>query len=285
MGKLPASLLLIAAICSTGFLQASEVRHGSLASDILDRDFVYNIYLPDGYADTEYRYPVVYLLHGNLGTENSWFRGADLEAVLNTLIADGAIPPLLVVTPADPGFWWANGRDEQTLTAFVDELLPHIEASYRAMTTRAGRLIGGYSAGGFGTANIALQHPELFAAAAPLSPAVYTPVPPGDSSATSQDTFVENGDFSPALWTANNWVSFIEEYKRKGIVVPFYINTGDHDRFDIAYHAAVFYQALREYQPEYTEFRVFDGDHNFAAWGGSIDEALIYMSQFLEPEN
>lgn len=282
MGKLPILLFFVSAILGTS-LQASEIRHGSMRSDMLGRDFVYNIYLPDGYDSNNREYPVVYLLHGNLGTENSWFRGADLQAKLDTLIRDATIPSMLVVTPADPKYWWANGREEQTLTAFIEELLPHIQSSYRAMTSRSGRAIGGYSAGGFGTANIALQYPELFAAAAPLSPAVYTPVPPNDSSATSQDTFVENGEFSPALWTANNWVSFIEEYKRKRVIVPFYINTGDHDRFDIAYHAAVFYQALRDYQPEYTELRIFDGDHNFAAWGGSIADALTYMSKFLEP--
>ena len=32
--------------------------------------------------------------------------------------------------------------------------------------------------------------------------------------------------------------------------MPLYINSGDHDTFDIAYHAAVLYQALREHQPD-----------------------------------
>ena len=253
-----------------------------MTSQQLGREVVYSIYLPDSYAESDLSYPVVYLLHGNRGTENSWFRGADLQQQLDELIASGELQPMLVVTPADPRYWWADGRDEKVLTSIVSEFVPYIDEQYRTIASREGRAIGGYSAGGFGTANIALQYPELFAAAAPLSPAVYTPVPPGDSSATSQDTFVTNGSFDAELWERNNWVSFIEPYKAKGIVVPFYINTGDHDRFDIAYHAAVFYQALREYQPEYTELRIFDGDHDFAAWGGSIGDALMYMSQYLQ---
>lgn len=265
--------------------QASEVRAGALNSELLGREFVYNIYLPDGYGDDITNFPVVYLLHGNRGTENSWFRGADLQNQLDSLIATEQIRPLLLVTPADPRYWWADGHEEQVLTSFVGELLPHIDERFQTTASRAGRAIGGYSAGGFGAANIALQYPELFAAAAPLSPAVYSPVPPADSSATSQDTFVRDGQFDARLWERNNWVSFIDSYKDSGFIVPFYINTGDHDRFDIAYHAAVFYQALREHQPEFTELRIFDGDHDFDAWGGSIGDALIYMNQFLgEPE-
>lgn len=260
---------------------ASEVVHSAAPSALLGRDFVYNIYLPDDYAGSGLDYPVLYLLHGNRGTEDSWFRGAELQQTVDTLIAEGRIEPLLIVVPADPRYWWADGEDEQTLSAFVEDLIPHIDGTYRTLTGREGRAIGGYSAGGFGTANIALQYPELFAAAAPLSPAVYAPVPPADSSATAQDIFLSDGQFDPERWRERNWVSFIDDYKAGGIIVPFYINTGDHDRFDIAYHAAVFYQALREHQPEMVELRIFDGDHNFAAWGGSIDEAMIYMDQFL----
>lgn len=275
-------LLILLSVHSLQIVSASELVTRAMPSELLGRDFVFSVYLPDAYQQDTARFPVVYLLHGNRGTENSWFRGADLQAKLDTMIAEGKLAPILVVTPADPHYWWADGHEEAVLTSFVSELVPYIDENYRTLGTRAGRAIGGYSAGGFGTVNIVMQHPELFAAAAPLSPAVYSPVPPADSSATSQDTFLDNGQFSAELWERHNWVSFIESYKSSGIIVPFYINTGDHDRFDIAYHAAVFYQALREHQPEFTELRIFDGDHDFDAWGGSIGEALIYMSQFMD---
>lgn len=265
-----------------GCLQASEVRHMSFKSETLGRDYVYNIYLPDGYQSSGLNYPVLYLLHGNLGTEQSWVGPGNIQQTTDQLIAAGTIAPLLIVIPADPKFWWADGPEEQAMTALVRDLREQIESQFRTIAAREGRAIAGYSAGGFGTANIALKYPELFAAAAPLSPAVYTPVPPADSSATRQDTFLTGGEFDPARWEAMNWVSLIDDYKAGGIVVPFYINTGDHDRFDIAYHAAVFYQALREHQPEHTEFRVFDGDHNFAAWGGTVGLAMEYLDRFLD---
>ena len=274
----------IVAICSACFavaLFASEVVHQQFHSDTLGRDYVYNIYLPDNYQTSTLRYPVLYLLHGNLGTEESWVVNGNIAATADALIASGKIPAQLIVVPADPKFWWADGAEEKALSAFVNDLVPHIDAQFRTLAQREGRAIGGYSAGGFGTVNIVLQYPELFAAAAPLSPAVYAPVPPADSSAVRQDTFLTNGEFDPALWASMNWVSFINEYKAGGVVVPFYINTGDHDRFDIAYHAAVFYQALREHQPEFTELRIFDGDHNFDAWGKTIGDAMEYMARYL----
>jgi len=281
MIRLLNSLVLLVSLSLTSVLFAGEVQHQSFHSKTLNRDYVYNIYLPDGYQTSGLRYPVFYLLHGNLGTENSWVRNGNIAETADALIAAGKIPAQLIVVPADPKFWWADGAEEKALTAFIQDLVPQVEQQFRTLNEREGRAIGGYSAGGFGTVNIALQYPEMFAAAAALSPAVYVPVPPSDSSAVKQDTFLTNGEFDPALWESMNWVSFIDGYKASGIVVPFYINTGDHDRYDIALHATVFYMALRKFQPEFAELRIFDGDHNFDAWGKTVGNAMEYMARFL----
>lgn len=283
MIKLRLFAALSVLFCLSTVANASEVVHKSFASQTLGRDYVYNVYLPDGYGESNLRYPVLYLLHGNLGTERSWVGPGEIQQTADSLIEAGKIHAQIIVVPADPNFWWADGPEEKALTAFVSDLIPHIDASYSTLSVRDGRAIAGYSAGGFGTTNIALQYPELFAAAAPLSPAVYAPLPHEESSALIHETFLSDGEFDPELWASKNWVTFIEGYKESGLIVPFYINTGDHDRFDIAYHSAVFYQALREHQPEHVELRIFDGDHNFAAWGGTVGNAMEYMSGYLQP--
>ena len=260
---------------------AGIVEKHSVYSTTLARDLVYNLYVPDSYASSAQQYPVLYLLHGNLGTEQSWVDAGTIQSTLEGLVAEGKVGEQLLVIPADPKFWWADGDEERMLTAFMEDLIPHIDNTYRTLAERSGRAIAGYSAGGFGTVNIALQYPQHFAVAAALSPAVYAPEPPADSSATRQDTFLSDGVFDAQRWENRNWVSFIEDYKASGMVVPFYINSGDHDRFDIAYYAAVFYQALREYQPRRVELRIFDGDHDFDAWGGSIGDAMQYMATYL----
>jgi enterochelin esterase-like enzyme len=260
---------------------AGTVTHHSMESELLGRSLQYSLYTPDAYQHSEADFPVLYLLHGAAGNEHSWARQGNVQQTLDELIDSGSVPAMLVVMPADPNFWWADSHLEASQSALIFELIPHVDASFRTQASREGRLIAGYSAGGFGTANAALKYPELFAAAAPLSPAVYHPVPPVSSSATRISIFQTDGVFDPQRWQLLNWVSVFEQYKAKGIIVPFYVNSGDHDRFDIAYHAAAFYQALREHQPEQVELRIFDGDHDFAAWGGSFADALQYLAGVL----
>lgn len=262
---------------------AGTLSEHTLESAVLARPLVYSLYTPDAYTESAADFPVLYLLHGAAGNETSWIRSGNIEATADALIAAGTIPPMLIVMPADPNFWWADSHLEQAQTALISELIPHIDNTLRTQSHRGGRLIAGYSAGGFGTTNAALKYPELFAAAAPLSPAVYDPVPPPSSSATRVEVFQKDGQFDAERWRSLNWVSVFEAYKTKGIVVPFYINSGDHDRFDIAFHAAAFYQQLRQHQPDQVELRIFDGDHDFAAWGGSVGDAMTYMAQYLQP--
>lgn len=262
---------------------AGTVTHHSFSSSTLGREYDYNLYTPDAYYDSSASFPVLYLLHGAAGDEHSWVDAGDVQATVDALIAGDKVPPMLIVIPADPNFWWADSQQEFAQTALITELIPHIDDNYRTIAAREGRLIAGYSAGGFGTVNAALAYPELFVAAAALSPAVYDPVPPASSSATRIGIFQRDGSFDAALWASLNWVSVIDEYKESGVIVPFYINSGDHDRFDIAYHAAGFYQALREHQPDRVELRIFDGDHDFAAWGGSLGDALQYITGFIVP--
>ncbi|MDZ7826902.1 MAG: hypothetical protein U5R48_13915 [Gammaproteobacteria bacterium] len=58
------------------------------------------------------------------------------------------------------------------------------------------------------------------------------------------------GRFDQALWEARNYPPRLEEYVAQERIVPFWVMSGDHDTFDIAYHAAALYQALREHQPD-----------------------------------
>lgn len=262
---------------------ASTIQQGMFESSLLSRPFLYSVYLPTAYEPAgDQRYPVLYLLHGASGNERSWTRLGNVQATLDELIEAGAVPPMLVVMPADPNFWWADSHLESVRSAFMTELLPHIDEQFRTHAERGGRVIAGYSAGGFGAANFAMRYPDMFAAAGLLSPAVYDPVPPDSSSAMRSPVFQRDGEFSAERWRTLNWVSAFEEYVDGGQHVPMYINSGDHDRFDIAYHAAALFQALRQHQASHVELRIFDGDHDFAAWGGSLGDALIYLSRHLD---
>ncbi|AQQ05339.1 esterase [Roseibium algicola] len=259
---------------------ASEISHHTFPSKTLERDYAYNLYLPDGYESGKLDYPVLYLLHGSFENENRWPVRGRIQGTLDRLISEGKIPPAVVVMPGSLS-WWVDGYNEPAKTAFFEDLIPHIETTWNVISERDGRVVGGLSAGGSGAINFVLEHPETFAACAALSPAVYVPLPPETSSANRHPAYLNrDGRFDPEKWKTLNYTSFIDGYKAQDLVVPIYINSGDHDKYDIAYHGAVLFQSLWEHQPKYVEFRVVDADHEWELWAETIPEALEYVFRY-----
>lgn len=273
------TLLGLAAVL--GSARASTVLHESLPSAALGRDYRFTVYLPDGYQDSGLRYPVVYLLHGANGDENDWLVKGKVQPTLDTLIAEKRIQPVIVVMPGHKKAWWVDGNAEKAETVLLHELLPTVDSRFRTQPERTGRAFAGLSAGGLATIRLALIHPELFAAGAALSPAIYAPEPPANSSAIKDPPFQKDGHFDGDTWMRLNWQGHFDAYKAQTLRVPLYLNSGDHDRFEIYYHAAVFYRALRALQPDKTIFRVVDGDHEWPVWEHSIGDALQYVMAYL----
>lgn len=280
-------LLLIASIVlalASPFASAGEVTNHKFHSDTLGHDYAYVAYVPDGYDQANANYPVVYLLHGSLGNEHVWTEFVETERILDDLIESGAIPPTLVIMPGSLS-WWADGFNEPAATAFMEDLIPHIDANWRTIAAPQSRVIGGLSAGGFGTVNLVMKHPDQFAAALAFSPASYAGLPPKGSSAWTHPTFQDaEGNFDPDLWHRLNYESLIGAYTEQDVVVPFYINSGDHDALDIAYHAAILFQRLREHQFDQVEYRVVDGGHEWPVWIETLPEALEFAFQHVEVE-
>jgi enterochelin esterase-like enzyme len=123
----------------------------------------FHIYAPPAYAaDRARRFPVVYWLHGSGGG----FSGvARLSALVDQAIAAGQVPPFLMVfvNGLRMGMYvdWANGRAPLE-TIIVHELRPHVDATWRTIASREGRLLDGFSMGGYGAARFGFRYPELF---------------------------------------------------------------------------------------------------------------------------
>ncbi len=257
---------------------AGEVFLETFRSEALGRDYKYTIYLPDSYKNDSKKYPILYLLHGAGGDENEWIAKGGLRETMDALIARKLIKPMVVIMPGHTAAWWVDGAKDKGETALVKEVMPHAEAKYRIDAVRANRLIAGLSAGGFGALNLVMKYPQMFAASAILSPAIYDPVPPSHSSGVRQPPFQKDGKFDPELWKSLNYVSHIEGYKKSGVVVPLYINSGDHDTFSIAFHAATLYERLRLHQPDAIELRIVNGDHEWMVWRDTLGDALLFMN-------
>lgn len=284
LSQTKSALFAVCAMLLAAPAGAGEVSEHAFFSETLDADYPYVAYTPEGYHGHEGRYPVVYLLHGSLGNAQVWTEFVEAERILDEMIESGEIPPAIVIMPGSLS-WWADGFNEPAETALIHDLIPHVDQTWRTLSGAESRAIGGLSAGGFGTVNLVMKHPHLFAAALAFSPASYAGLPPEGSTAWTHPTFHdEDGDFDPDLWHRLNYESLIEDYLAQDRVVPFYINSGDHDGLDIAYHGAVLYQRLREHQADLVEFRVIDGGHEWPVWIATLPEALEFAFEHMEYE-
>ncbi|SAL14777.1 esterase [Caballeronia telluris] len=250
----------------------SKVVARTMHSEALDRDWPYVLYLPPGYAPRDERYPVLYLLHGNNGDAYDWITQGRLQAIVDRLIAQREIPPLLIVMPQGGTDWYVD-RKESIETAFFEELMPEIETKYAAQTGREGRVIGGVSMGGFGALRYAMTRPQLFCGAMLLGPAIYAGAPPVASAARYVGVFGDR-QFDPLVWRTLNYPAQWQTYMSRGLRVPMFIAAGDDD-LRIQAEASLLYTQLREAKQP-AELRIIDGGHTWAVWSALLAEGLKY---------
>jgi enterochelin esterase-like enzyme len=262
---------------------ASEIRSDFVPSKALARPMPVTIYLPDGYESGQKRYPVLYLLHGAGGDERAWLTRGHIQETADRLMRSGAIPSAILVMPGCPKCWWVDGAKDKAETAFWSDLVPAIDIRYRTIATRSGRLVAGLSAGGYGAIRFALRYPDRLAAAAALSPAIYTENVPATSAARSQPPFLgPDGQFSQSAWDEHNYPQYLATYFGQAYRVPLYLASGDADRLGIAYETSLLFKRVFERQPEQVELRVVDGDHSWKVWESMIGDAMKYMFRYAQ---
>ena len=132
-------------------------------SAVLGQDASYLVWLPAGYAQQTNRYPVIYWLHGHGGNQRA---GASTYVpYVEAAIKAGVLPPVIVVCVNGMGrghyLDQANGK-LPIESVIIKDLLPHVDQTYRTLATRAGRVIEGFSMGGFGAGHLGFKYPELF---------------------------------------------------------------------------------------------------------------------------
>jgi len=270
-------LLFAAALLAALPALASEIVTREFDSNALERKWAYEVYLPTSYKTSRANYPVLYLLHGNNGNRHDWVERGKIQRTADALIASGEIPAAIIVMP-DAGASWFVDRKEKMETALMRDLIPDVERNFHTLRTREGRLIGGLSMGGYGSLRFVLKYPEMFAAAALLSPAIYDPLPPKASGARKAPPFA-NPEFDEQAWRELNYPTLWDAYLAKKTPVPMYINSGDDDEFMIEAEATKLYSLLRANgQP--AELRIVNGAHSWAVWESTIGDALKYIFRY-----
>ncbi|HKB57139.1 MAG TPA: alpha/beta fold hydrolase [Lacunisphaera sp.] len=286
--------------------KAGEIRTGQIMSPTLHSAIDYLLYLPPGYdAAGSVRYPVLYLLHGRGDNMTAWTM---IKPDLDRMISAGQIPPVIAVMPdasasRRAGYYidsqFTGSADarlppgEQVESAFIKELLTHIDATYPTRADRAGRIVAGYSMGGYGALRYSLAHPELFGAAIILSPAVYFPLPPPDSSTREFGAFGKGAkQFDDDIYTALNYPALIPAFIASGLSLVMFIAVGDDERalanpaesaHDLDYEAHTLYNKIRRVPKITAQLRVVDGTHNWDTWRPTFIEGVQYVFSQLKP--
>jgi len=85
-------------------IEERHVPHGTVhvefydSANLKDERMVY-VYTPPGYETGKAKYPVLYLLHGNGQIEASWTWTGRANVIMDNLLADGKVKPMIVVMP------------------------------------------------------------------------------------------------------------------------------------------------------------------------------------------
>jgi enterochelin esterase family protein len=128
------------------------------------------VYTPPGYdAETERRYPVIYLQHGAGESELGWTMQGRVNFILDNLIAEKKAVPMLIVMDngyaARPGAANAHrprGDDNVFGQLVLEDLVPNIDREFRTIADRDHRAIAGLSMGAGQAMRIGLGNLDEF---------------------------------------------------------------------------------------------------------------------------
>lgn len=261
------------------------IEERTVKSTVMNRNVRYTIYLPSDYETSERSYPVVYLLHGYTDDNTGWLQFGEINRLVDAAVADGTIPPMIIVMPNADSSWYINSYDgkEKYEDFFIKEFMPAIEKTYRIKAQKKYRGIAGLSMGGYGTLIYSLKYPELFSAAAPLSAAVWD----DNAVATTPDTIYEQifsqlygrglkgKDRLNNAWYSNSVLKLVETKSADDLKkVRYWIDCGDDDfltKGNCLLHIALTEKGVPH------EFRMRDGAHTWTYWRTGIIPALAFI--------
>lgn len=278
-GAVLAIFLFTSSLCEA---QSFVKRSQEIQSTNLNDTFRYSIYFPPGYKQSEAGFPVIYLLHGFGGNENSWLDRCQIQSLADSLIKLGKIAESIIVMPDGQTSYYIDNYDGSYKyeSFFVDEFIPHIDSRYQTDPVKSKRVIAGLSMGGFGSIVLAAKNPHLFEMSIGLGAAVRTPQIFNTLPQKRYEKYFGKV-YGPGLdtnrinahWLANSPYFIIDSTSAESMKsVYWYIDCGMQDFLFTANKA--FHEHLMKFNIEH-EYHMRPGKHNWEYWEASFVDALI----------
>lgn len=131
-----------------------------------------SVYLPPDYDKGNKRFPVIYYMHGFMGTDSI---SAQMKSILDKAIAKNKIRPFILVIANNytqyEGSFYSNSSLIGNWSDFAGkELVEYIDKNFRTIAKRDSRGIAGHSMGGYGAIKTGMLFPEVFCSLYALSP-------------------------------------------------------------------------------------------------------------------
>lgn len=226
--------------------QPGRVDSGAINTTNPPQQFL--IYLPPCYDQkTDQRYPVLYLLHGQLQTDDFWVVHLGAPTAADNIILSGKSEPFIIVFPDDR--YWNLDAESGFGNRVINVLIPYIDEHYRTLTDRSHRAVGGLSLGGGWAIHIGLTRYDLFGAIGLHSPAVR----PEDAPYLEDWIKAIPADSWPRIW----------------------IDAGDQDR-DLG--SITQFESLLSDNEIPHEWHMYNGDHSEIYWHAHVDEYIQWYA-------
>lgn len=145
--------------------------HVTVKSPALNRRADLTCYVPPAAAKAQ-ALPLVILLHGVYGSHWAWVGKGGAHRVLDRLIAEECLPPMMLVMPSDGLFGDGSGYVTHQDADYARWIVDEVAAAAVLVEARAAsspRFIAGLSMGGYGAMRLGALHPDRFRAFSGLS--------------------------------------------------------------------------------------------------------------------
>lgn len=245
------------------FYEIKNVPHGTISSNYYFSKVTNSwrrlfVYTPAGYeTNTKEKYPVVYIQHGGGEDERGWAVQGKTDIILDNLIAEGKVRPMIVVISNGNVKNGSGGYSSVAMAAFKEEIteniVPFIDKTYRTMADVRYRALCGLSMGGGQSFYAGLESPDCFASVGIFSSGIF-----GGINNPSGKEFDAEKEI-PGLLSKSQ--SFNEKLRL------FYISVGEQDpRYEFTQ------KAVKKFRDSglKVEFASFPGGHEWQVWRKSL---------------
>jgi enterochelin esterase-like enzyme len=238
---------------TSAFWSIQNVPHGDLRivyyrSNTTGSTRRMHIYTPPGYDRSSESLPVLYLIHGGGETDNHWTYFGQANFILDNLLAEGKIKPMIVVMP--------NGSvpDEVFTKDLLNDIIPYVESNYRVKTGKSNRALAGLSMGGLETLNTGIPNSHMFEYLGVFSSGWYAQDLPekekivqkyaNELNANIKLFWISQGGKEDIAW--NNCQSMLKVFDKYGIKYQYSEMPGGHTvyvwRYDLLHFAPLLFR-------------------------------------------